>query len=140
LRLAAPPQDVWTAIKAPDEHGTRHPFATAIKGVHKLGEVRECGVLVGGKPGTTRETCTAYDRGRAITWRIDADSSGFSRMVHGWTSGFRLKHEHDSTVVTEWSDFRPKWFVRPMLPMIKRRFHQTQQQILDGLRRHVEGA
>jgi hypothetical protein len=140
LRLAAQRLNVWTAIEAPDEHATWHPFATAIKGAHALGEVRECDVLLGGKPGTTRETCTAYDPGRAISWRIDADSSGFSRMVHGWTSGFRLTDEQNSTVVTAWSDFQPKWFVRPMLPMIKRKFHQTQQQILDGLRRHVEGA
>jgi hypothetical protein len=140
LRVAAPQLDVWRAIEAQDQHARWHPFATAIKGVHALGEVRECDILVGGKPGTTRETCTAYDPGRAISWRIDADSSGFSKLVHGWTSGFRLQHEQDSTVITAWSDFRPKWFVRPMLPMIKRKFHQTQQQILDALRRHVEAA
>ena len=111
VTLAAPASAVWVAIESPDEHVMWHPFASAIKGAHALGEVRECGVLVGGKAGTTRETCTVYDTGQAISWRIDADSSGFSRMVTDWTSGFRLVQEAESTVVTAWSNFRPKWCV-----------------------------
>ncbi len=139
LTLGAPASAVWAAIESPDEHAKWHPFATAIKGAHALGEVRECSVLIRGSPGTTRETCITYDAGQAITWRVDADSSGFSRMVTEWTSGFRLAQDRESTVVTAWSNFRPKWFVLPMLPMIRSKFHQTQREILAGLRLHVEG-
>lgn len=109
-----------------------HPFASAIEGTHALGQVRECTVVVGGKPGTTRETCTDYGVGRAIAWRIDADSPGFSGMVTDWRSGFRLNDDGGGTVVTAWSNFRPKWFVWPLLPVIRRKFQQTQQEILKG--------
>ena len=139
-KVTAAPASVWAAIESPGTHATWHPFASEIKGTHGLGEVRECTVQVGGKVGTTRERCTTYDAGRAISWRIDEDSSGFSRLVADWTSGFRLDPDGDATLVTAWSDFQPKWFVRPVLPLIRRKFHQTQREILDGLRRHVEAA
>jgi hypothetical protein len=102
VTLVAPASAVWVAIESPDEHVMWHPLASAIKGAHALGEVRECSVTK-------------------------------------WTSGFRLAQDGESTVVTAWSNFRPKWFVRPMLPMIRSKFHQTQREILDGLRLHVEG-
>jgi hypothetical protein len=140
MTVAAAPATVWAAIQSPSTHASWHPFASEIKGVHALGEVRRCSVDLRGKPGATRETCTTYDAERAIGWRIEEDSSGFSRMVAEWTSGFRLDADGDATLVTAWSDFRPRWFVRPMLPMIRRRFHHAQREILDGLRGYVERA
>jgi hypothetical protein len=35
-------------------------------------------------------------------------------------------------MVTDWSS------ARPMMPMIRRKFHQAQAAILDGLKEHVE--
>ena len=46
----------------------------------------------------------------------------------------------DATIVTAHSTLRPNnIFVRAMLTVIRRRFHQTQQAILRGLQKDVEG-
>jgi uncharacterized protein YndB with AHSA1/START domain len=138
--VKAPVGRVWKAIQDPGEHVAWHPFATRIDGEHALGGVRTCSVLVGKKPGTTRERCSAYDAGSEIMWAVEQDSSGFSRMVADWRSGFSLEpHGPDETRVRARSLFQPKRLsARVMMPMIRRKFHQTQRAILGGLRKHVE--
>lgn len=61
-------------------------------------------------------------------------------MVSGWCSGFSLAERDGATIVAAHSAFRPSnMFVRAMLPVIRRKFHQTQQAILRGLQEAVEG-
>jgi uncharacterized protein YndB with AHSA1/START domain len=131
---------VWKAIQDPGEHVAWHPFATRIDGEHAPGAVRTCTVQLGRKPGTTRERCTGYDEAAAIMWTMEYDSSGFSRMVADWQAGFRLTAlDPGATRVHAVSQFRPKGpMVRVMMPVIRRKFHQTQRAILDGLRQHAE--
>src|SRR5919198_1206516 len=76
-----------------------------------------------------------------VVWRaIEDDSTGFGRMVTGWRSGFSLAEREGATIVTAESTFRPgNLLVRAMLPVIRRKFHQTQQAILRGLQDAVEG-
>jgi hypothetical protein len=137
--VKAPVGQVWKAIQDPGEHVAWHPFATRIDGQHAPDAVRECSVLVGKKPGTTRERCTSYDEGSEITWAVEQDSSGFSRMVTDWRSGFSLQAQGpEETRVRAHSTFRPRPLVHVMMPVIRRKFHQTQRAILDGLRQHVE--
>lgn len=137
--VKAPTGRVWKAIQDPGEHVVWHPFATRIDGAHALGVVRECSVLVGKKPGTTRERCSAYDEGTEIMWTVEQDTSGFSRMAADWETGFSLEpHGPDETRVRARSRFRPRLLVRVMMPVIRRKFHQTQRSILDELRQHVE--
>jgi uncharacterized protein YndB with AHSA1/START domain len=138
--INAPVERVWAAIQNPGEHVTWHPFATEIDGDHALGAVRTCSVVLGGKPGTSRERCSAFDESARIAWTVEQDSSGFTRMVSDWSSGFRLQPEGDTaTRVRAESAFRPRGpLVRLMTPVIARKFHQTQRAILDGLRQHVE--
>jgi uncharacterized protein YndB with AHSA1/START domain len=138
--VQAPVDRVWAAIQDPAEHVKWHPFATHIEGAHALGSTRTCSVLIGGKPGTTRELCSAYDEARAIVWTVEQDSSGFSRMVSDWRTGFSLQVQGSgATRVTAQSLFTPKRLLaRMMMPVIRRKFHQTQRAILDGLRRHAE--
>jgi hypothetical protein len=135
----APADRVWKAIADPGEHVAWHPFATRIDGDHALGEVRRCTVVVGGKPGTTAERCSAYDEGSAIMWIVEQDSSGFSRMVADWRTGFSLQPQGPgATRVRAQSQFRPKPLTRLMMPMIRRKFHQVQRAILVGLKQHAE--
>jgi hypothetical protein len=62
-------------------------------------------------------------------------------MVSGWQAGFALTPSGETTVVTAESTFRPrKVIVRAMLPMIRRKFHQTQRAILGGLKNSVESS
>ena len=137
--INAPLDRVWKAIADPGEHVTWHPFATQIDGEHALGEVRTCSVLLGGKPGTSQERCSAYDEGARIMWTVVQDSTGFSRMVTDWSSGFSLQPDGTgATRVRAQSFFRPKLPARLMAPVIRRKFHQTQRAILDGLKQHVE--
>jgi hypothetical protein len=137
--VKAPAGRVWKAIRDPGEHVAWHPFATRIDGEHTLGGVRECSVLVGKKPGTTRERCSAYDEESQIMWAVEQDSSGFSRMVADWRTGFSLEPRGlEETRVRAHSLFRPRPFTWVMMPVIRRKFHQTQRAILDGLRQHVE--
>lgn len=140
VTINAPIALVWKAIQDPAEHVAWHPFATAIDGDHAPGAVRTCTVQLGRKPGTTRERCTSYDEAAAIMWTMEHDSSGFSRMVADWQTGFRLTAlDPGTTQVQAVSQFRPKGPVtRVMMPAIRRKFHQTQQAILDGLRQHAE--
>jgi uncharacterized protein YndB with AHSA1/START domain len=139
VTVQAPVDRVWAAIQDPGEHVKWHPFATRIEGAHTLGAARECSILIGGKPGTTRERCTQYDEDRAIMWTIEQDSSGFSRMVSGWRAGFSLEPQGSGmTRVTAQSLFTPRFPARVMMPVIRRKFHQTQRAILGGLKQHVE--
>lgn len=140
VTVSAPINKVWEAIKNPSTHSKWHPFVTQISGEHGLGEVRKCDVNVGDKPGHTEERCTSYDEGRKIIWTVEKDSSGFSRMVSDWSAGFILEPRGSTTtVVTAQSIFSPKkFFVRLMMPVIRRKFHRFQQEILTGLKHHVE--
>jgi uncharacterized protein YndB with AHSA1/START domain len=138
LRLDAPIDVVWQAIEDPAAHAHWHPFVSAIAGGHELHEVRSCSVQVGEKEGTTKERCVEREEGARIAWAIEEDSPGFARMVSGWRSGFSLAERDGATIVTAQSTFRPNnVLVRAMLPMIRRRFHQTQQAILRGLQEAV---
>jgi uncharacterized protein YndB with AHSA1/START domain len=140
--LRAPVQRVWRAIKEPATHAQWHPFLTHVAGEHALGAIRKCDVQVGKKAATTEERCSTYDEGRKITWTVEQDTSGFSRMVSDWSAGFSLEPKgSDETRVIAQSLFVPtKIISRLMLPMIRRKFHQTQQAILGGLKEHVEGS
>ena len=95
--------------------------------------------MVGKKPATTRDRCSSYDEGSEIMWTVERDSSGFSRMVADWRTGFSLQAQGlQETRVRAHSTFRPRLLARLMMPVILRRFHQTQRAILGGLRQHVE--
>jgi uncharacterized protein YndB with AHSA1/START domain len=137
--IDAPADDVWQAIEDPARHAAWHPFVTAIAGEHRLGASRTCSVLVGNKEGETTEQCVQCDALRRITWTIEHDTTGFSRMVSDWQAGFRLETRDGSTVVTAESTFAANSvLVRVMAPLIRRRFHQTQKAILAALKRSVE--
>lgn len=140
VTVNAPLAQVWKAIQDPREHVAWHPFATGIDGEHAPGAVRTCTVQIGRKPGTTRERCTAYDEENTISWAMEHDSSGFSRMVADWQTGFHLVAQGPgATRVRAFSQFRPKGpVVRALMPAIRRKFHQTQRAILDGLKQHAE--
>jgi uncharacterized protein YndB with AHSA1/START domain len=141
LDIDAPVGLVWQALRDPISHAEWHPLVRRIVGDHALGEVRTCEVVLGGKDGQAVERCTTYDEGSAIAWTVQSDTSGFSRMVSDWSSGFRLEQLSDRrTRVTAWSAFRPRTFaLRLMLPMVKLKFHRIQREVLGGLRAGVEG-
>ena len=140
LRIDAPIGVVWRAIEDPAEHVRWHPFVRAIAGGHELHEIRSCSVQVGRKQGSTKERCVEREDGARIAWEVEEDSTGFGRMVTGWRSGFTLAERDGATIVTAHSTFRPNnLFVRAMLPLIRRKFHQTQRAILRGLQDAVEG-
>lgn len=137
----APAARVWHAIKDPAVHAAWHPFVTRIDGQHERGATRHCVIRIGKNDGSTEEYVTEYEDERRLLWRIRSDSTGFSRMVTDWTAGFVLRPSgpHD-TVVTAVSIFRPRnWMIRLMLPLIRRKFHQTQRAILGGLVTHLHG-
>jgi uncharacterized protein YndB with AHSA1/START domain len=138
--LRAPVERVWKAIEDPTTHAKWHPFLTHIAGEHALGAVRKCDVQVGKKAATTEERCSTYVQGRKILWTIEQDTSGFSRMVSDWSAGFSLEPKgSDETRVVAQSVFTPsKLIARLMLPIIRRKFHQTQRSILGGLKQYVE--
>jgi uncharacterized protein YndB with AHSA1/START domain len=140
VRLDAPIDVVWHAIEDPAAHARWHPFLIAIAGAHELYEVRSCSVQVGKTEGTTKERCVEREDGARIAWAIEEDSTRFGRMVSGWRSGFSLAEREGATVVTAQSVFQPNnALVRAMLPLIRRKFHQTQQAILHGLQEAVDG-
>jgi len=140
VRVEADAARVWDAITDPHEHVRWHPFVTEIRGEHRLGESRTCSVLVGKKPGTTTERCVAEEPQHHIEWAIAEDTTGFSRMVSAWRAGFWLEPNGTSTLVSAESVFEPRnVLIRAMLPIIRRRFHQTQQSILAGLKGSLEG-
>jgi len=139
LRIDAPIEAVWHAIQDPAARARWHPFISAIAGGHELHDIRSCSVQVGKKARSTKERCVERDAGARIAWAIEEDSTGFGRMVSGWRSGFSLAERDGATIVTAHSTFRPNnLLVRAMLPVIRRKFHKTQQAILRGLREAVE--
>jgi uncharacterized protein YndB with AHSA1/START domain len=141
IRVDAQARDVWRAIEDPAVHADWHPYVVRITGEHQLAASRTCAVVVGKKTGETRERCLEADAPRAITWAIDHDTTGFSRMVTDWQAGFTLLPQDDGTVVTARSVFRPRNLaVRAMTPLIRRRFHSTQRAILASLKRYVDSA
>jgi uncharacterized protein YndB with AHSA1/START domain len=137
----APAGRVWQAIQDPREHAQWHPLVTGIEGEHAPGAVRTCSVRNGQKSATTEERCSSFEEGRTIVWTVERDSSGFSRMVSDWSAGFTLSEEGPTaTRVTARSMFTPRrLMVRLVMPLIRRKFHQAQREILGGLKRHLEG-
>ncbi len=132
--------EVWEAIRDPSLHADWHPFVDSIRGEHAPGASRRCTVRVGKKAGETEEHCAAFEEERRILWQIDEDSTGFLRLVSDWTAGFVLEPAgSDATRVTAQSVFeRKNPLLVLMLPMIRRKFHRTQQAILTGLKQFVE--
>jgi len=60
-------------------------------------------------------------------------------MVSGWRADFAVANSDGGTVVTAESTFRTNnLLVWAMLPMIRSKFHRTQQAILRGLRDSLE--
>ncbi len=139
IRIHAPVPRVWEAIKNPNAHARWHPFLEAIVGEHRLGEARTCSVTVGGKRGETTERCIEEDEERTIVWAIEKDTSGFSRMAENWRAGFALADHGGATHVTALSSFEPSnLMVSAAMPLIRRKFHQTQRAILNGLKHASE--
>jgi uncharacterized protein YndB with AHSA1/START domain len=137
--VAAPADAVWGAIADPAEHARWHPFVARITGEHRLGATRSCRVDLRRRKGETRERCISEERERRIAWQIEEDSTGFLRLVTDWTAGFHLESQgSDWTQVVAESTFSPRTFVvRPMLPLVRRRFHATQRAILVALEHAV---
>jgi uncharacterized protein YndB with AHSA1/START domain len=141
IRVEAPIAAVWRAIESPAQHAQWHPFLTSISGNHELGHVRTCSVVVGHKQGQTRERCVERVDGERIAWEIEEDSTGFGRMVSGWRARFALSDRHGATIVTAESAFQPNnLLVRALLPVIRRKFHHTQQAILRALKESLESS
>ena len=139
LAVEASPFEVWHALKDPDVHARWHPFVTEIAGEHRLGQARKCSVIVAGKHGETKERCVVEEPASRIAWLVEEDSTGFGRMVSNWRAGFSLTERGDATVVAAESTFEPNnVLVRAMLPIIRRRFHQTQRAILAALKESIE--
>ncbi len=139
ILVNAPARQVWTAIKDPAAHAAWHPFVTRIGGEHRLGAIRRCSVIVGKKTGETKERCIEDDEGRRITWAVEEDSTGFSRMVSDRRAGFGLREHDGRTIVTAQSAFEPRnVLVRALGRIIRHKFHRTQQAILAGLKRAVK--
>jgi hypothetical protein len=140
VEVAAAVGAVWAAIRDPAAHARWHPFVTEIDGEHRLGTERACRVEVGRRAGKTRERCIAEEAERRLAWTIEEDSSGFLRFATDWTAGFELQPiGAERTRVSAVSVFRPRSvLVRPMLPMVRRKFHATQLAILAGLKDAVE--
>lgn len=132
--------EVWEAIRDPSLHADWHPFVDSIRGEHAPGATRRCAIRVGKKTGETEEHCTTFEEGRRILWQIDEDSTGFLRLVSDWTAGFVLEPAGSSaTRVTAQSVFKRKNpLLMLMMPMVRRKFHHTQQAILAGLKQFVE--
>ncbi|MCX5559553.1 SRPBCC family protein [Streptomyces sp. NBC_00038] len=139
--IHAPLSAVWQVIKNPDAQARWHPYIIRITGDHRLGAMRICSVVLGGKPGATQERCIEIEEDEQwrITWAIDNDTSGFSRRVSDWRAGFNLEHREGGTLVTAHSTFRPNnVLVWLMSPWIGFRFHHTQRTILKRLQNFVE--
>ena len=137
--IAAPREAVWWAIADPETHATWHPFVTEISGEHRLGAVRSCSVIADSKTGTTRERCVEEEAERRIVWAIEADSTGFSRMVSDWRAGFSLHAVDGGTRVVAESVFRPSSvLLRVASPLVRHKFHQAHRAILAGLRNAAE--
>jgi uncharacterized protein YndB with AHSA1/START domain len=138
LRVRAEAPDVWKAIEDTEAHTAWHPYVTRIEGAHRPGAERRCSVLVGSRTGETRERCVEAEPERTITWVIEDDTTGFSRMVTDWRAGFTLAADGDGTTVTARSTFCPRnHLVRALLPLIRRRFHRAQRDILEALEQFV---
>jgi hypothetical protein len=127
--------EVWHALTDPADHARWHPFVTEIAGEHRLGQVRTCAVLVGGKHGQTKERCVIEEPASRIAWSVEENSTGFGRMVSNWRPGFSLTPREGKTLVTGHSTFEPNnLLVRAMLPIIRRKFHRAQRAILPALK------
>ena len=55
-----------------------------------------------------KDRCVEDGESQPISWAIKQGSTGFSRMVPDWRTGFALEPREGSTVVRADSAFRPK--------------------------------
>lgn len=139
IAIDADAATVWGAIKDTAAHAAWHPMLTGIEGEHESGSRRRCSVRIGNRTGESVETCITERPFEEIAWRVDEDSSGFLKVAKDWTAGFSLRPHGNGTVVTARSRFTPRNPIASLLlPLIRRRFHTAQRDILTGLKTFVE--
>jgi Polyketide cyclase / dehydrase and lipid transport len=134
------PPVVWAAIEDPVAHAEWHPFVTRIGGEHRIGASRTCELDLGKRTGRTRERCIAHEAERRIAWKVEEDSTGFLRLVSDCTVGFDLRPDGSGeTLVAAESALRPRsLLVWPLMPMVRRKFHDTQRKLLTALKEAAE--
>lgn len=106
-----------------------------------VGSVRECDVEMDGRKGHVAERCIECVERQQISWIMEKDSMGFLRMFPEFKFGFILEPRGlKATRVVSWGAVRPGGvFSRVMYAlMMKRKFQQLRQNILERLKQFAE--
>ena len=139
--IAAPAARVWDIISdsrlLPRWAAPVLSVACRMEGPESVGSVRECQVSFAGRRGTIVERCVDLVPGKRAGYVVDDDSLGFRKMFADY--GFTITLEPNGSAGTT---VRMDTYYTPRNPlfalmnalMMRRRFGQTVESILGGLR------
>ena len=136
---AAKPDTVWAILM---DAKKLHLWVPAVDSVErcdengeKLGSVRVCNAKLGGRPGTIVERVTDLQEMRSITYSVDQDSFGMSKMFAHYSFRLSLQEKGGGTRITNETFYTPKNLLYSLMNVLflKRQFSAVVDGILKGL-------
>ncbi len=143
--IAAPIEEVWAIVQDSTllpqwMPNVDHTLITTeqSKGV---GETRQCEVNLSGRSGQLVEQCVEFEPLQKISFKVQHDSFGFSRLISdlGYTMLLESNHPHHTQVRLEYY-YQEKGLVGRVVNMlmIKPQWNPLCLKMLDGLKQFAE--
>ena len=145
ILINAPADKVWEILRnsslMPEWLSMVRSLNITSENKSEVGEVRECKVMFGKKPGEIVERCIEFIPQQKISYVVDKDSFGFTRMFSDYGFSYLLEERtNDKTLCRMRLYYVPKGLFNKIMNslMMKRKFSETRQKILSGLKSYIE--
>lgn len=141
--IDATPKSVWAVLEDSAQLSRWAPPVQCVEAhdaSERVGSARTCAVTMGGREGTMVERCVGRVDERELSYRVDEESFGMTKMFADYGFRIRLAPERDGTRVSIETFYSPRnvFYGAMNVLMMRRRFGTVVDGLLDGLRRHVE--
>jgi uncharacterized protein YndB with AHSA1/START domain len=145
IAIDASPAQVWAVVAdstlLPEWAPPVRAVSDVTEGPEGIGTTRICQVEFGGREGTMTERCVEFDPPLRAGYVVDDDSLGFGRMFADY--GFTITIEdgpEDASVARTDTYYTPRnpLFAAMNALIMRRRFANTVDQLLSGLKRSSE--
>ncbi|MBX2802552.1 MAG: SRPBCC family protein [Myxococcales bacterium] len=143
ISIHAPATAVWDVLMDARQLSAWAPLVHEVERCsdrETVGASRTCRVSFGSRQGRLVERVVEVEPGSSVTYVVDEDSFGMSRMLRGY--GFRITLQPAGAVTTVRIDTfyapRTPWVAVLNVLFLRRRMGSLVGQLLAGLREHVQ--
>jgi uncharacterized protein YndB with AHSA1/START domain len=144
MAIAAPVEKVWEIVQdstlLPGWMPNVDHTEITTEQSSSVGEVRQCAVSMAGRSGQLIEQCVAFDPLEKISFKVQQDSFGFSRIITDLGYTMFLEPNDGNTRVRLEYYYREKGLIGRVLNklVIKPQWNPLCLKMLDGLKQFVE--